>query len=173
PSLVPVDEFLFCFCIGVEGKTLSQISWDFLTKKGLDTRATGTANVRSLGDPRMHANGNALPVEQRTVQLAGPEGTRLHFSGPPSELTGTIPLVNTGPDKQKIRTVAVNTEKLQGPARLPLSEFGLNARLYGGTQANVPAMIVLNSQTPPGRYDFEVTVGGRSLPARAYVSEVV
>jgi len=85
-------------------------TWDFLTKKGLDTRATGTANVRSLGDPRMHANGNALPVEQRTVQLAGPEGTRLHFSGPPSGLTGTIPLVNTGPDKQKIRTVAVNVD---------------------------------------------------------------
>lgn len=58
----------------------------------------------------MHANGNALPVEQRTVQLAGPEGTRLHFSGPPSGLTGTIPLVNTGPDKQKIRTVAVNVD---------------------------------------------------------------
>ena len=122
---------------------------------------------------RMAANGSASPVERQTVQLASPEGTRLHFSGPPSGLTGTIPLVNTGPDKQKIRTVAVNTEKLQGPARLPLREFGLNARLYGGTQANVPAMIVLNSQTQPGRYDFEVTVGGRTLPATAYVSEVV
>jgi hypothetical protein len=121
----------------------------------------------------MAANGSASPVERHTVQLASREGTRLHFSGPPSGLTGTIPLINTGPDKQKIRTVAVNTEKLQGPARLPLREFGLNARLYGGTQANVPAMIVLNSQTQPGKYDFEVTVGGRTLPATAHVSEVV
>jgi hypothetical protein len=121
----------------------------------------------------MAANGSASPVERQTVQLASREGTRLHFSGPPSGLTGTIPLINTGPDKQKIRTVAVNTEKLQGPARLPLREFGLNARLYGGTQANVPAMIVLNSQTQPGKYDFEVTVGGRTLPATAHVSEVV
>jgi hypothetical protein len=121
----------------------------------------------------MAANASSSPVERQTVQLGRPEGTRLHFSGPPSGLTGNIPLVNTGPDKQKIRTVAVNTEKLQGPARLPLREFGLNARLYGGAQANVPAMIVLNSQTPPGKYDFEVAVGGRTLPATAYVSEVV
>ena len=121
----------------------------------------------------MVANGKALPVERQKVQLASAEGTRLYFSGPPGGLTGTIPLVNTGPDKQKIRTVAVNTKKLQGPARLPLREFPFNARLYGGEQANVVATIVLDSQTPPGRYDFEVTVGGRTLPATAHVSEVV
>jgi hypothetical protein len=121
----------------------------------------------------MAANVNALPVERQTMQLASPEGSRLYFSGPPGGLSGTIPLVNTGPDKQKIRTVGVITEKLQGPARLPLREFGFNARLYGGEQANVLATIVLDSQTPPGRYDFEITLGGRSLPATAHVSEIV
>jgi hypothetical protein len=121
----------------------------------------------------MAANGSASPVERQTVQLASPEGTRLHFSGPPGGLTGTIPLVNTGPDKQKIRNVAVNTKKLQGPARVPLREFAFNARLYGGEQVDALATIVLDSRTPPGTYDFEVTVGDKTLPATAHVSEVV
>lgn len=67
----------------------------------------------------MGTNANALPSEQQTLQLAAPKGTRLYFSGPPSNVTGTVPLVKTGPDKQKIRTIAVSGDKLQGAANLP------------------------------------------------------
>lgn len=121
----------------------------------------------------MGTNENASASDQQVLRLAGPEGTRLHFSGPPQSLTGTIPLVNAGPDKQKIRSVAVTSEKLRGAARLPLREIPFYARLYGGEQASVPATIVLDAQTPPGSYDLEFMVGGTTLPATAFVSEVV
>src|SRR4051794_38954792 len=120
----------------------------------------------------MGANGNTALPEEHTLQLAGTENTELHFSGPPHALTGRIPLVNTGAEKQKIRTVAVNTGKLQGAAQLPLREIPLYARLYGGEQASVPAHIVLDAQTAPGKYQFEIAVGAKTLPATAYVSEV-
>jgi hypothetical protein len=121
----------------------------------------------------MGTNGNTLPSEQTTVHLAGQEDTRLRFSGPPKNLTGTIPLVNTGSEKQKIRSLAVNSEKLLGAARLPLREIPFYARLYGGEQVSIPATLVLDPQTPPGSYDLELTAGERTLRATAYVSEVV
>jgi hypothetical protein len=121
----------------------------------------------------MVANGSTLPSEQSTVHLAGPEDTHLRFSGPPQALTGTIPLVNNGSEKQKIRSIAINPGKLLGAARLPLREIPFYARLYGGEQVSVPATLVLDPQTPPGSYDLEITVGARTLPATAYVSEVV
>lgn len=121
----------------------------------------------------MGTNGNTLPSEPLTVHLAGPENTRLHFSGPPKGLTGDIPLFNSGSEKQKIRSVAVSSDKLLGPARLPLREIPFYARLYGGDQVSVPATLVLDPQTPPGTYDLELTVGARTLAATAYVSEVV
>jgi hypothetical protein len=121
----------------------------------------------------MGTNGNTLPSESQTLHLAGPEGTKLHFSGPPQGLTGSIPLVNNSSDKQKVRSIAVNSDKLLGAARLPLREIPFHARLYGGDQANVPATLVLDPQTPPGNYDFELTLGARTLAATAYVTEVV
>jgi hypothetical protein len=120
----------------------------------------------------MGMNGNT-PSESQTVHLAGSADTRLHFSGPPARLTGSIPLVNDGPDKQKIRSVAVSSAKLLGAARLPLREIPFHARLYGGDQVSVPATIMLDPQTPPGSYDFELTLGARTLAATAYVTEVV
>ncbi len=107
------------------------------------------------------------------MHLAGPEDTRLRFSGPPKGLTGTIPLVNSGSEKQKIRSVAVNSDQLLGAARLPLRQIPFYVRLYGGEQVSVPATLALDPQTPPGSYDLELTVGARTLAATAYVSEVV
>lgn len=116
--------------------------------------------------------GSPLSTPQ-TVHLAGTEDTRVSFSGPPQGLTGSIPLVNKGTDKQKIRSVTVNSENLRGAAGLPLREIPFYARLYGGDQVNVPATLALDPQTAPGPYDFTLTVGERTLPATAFVSEVV
>lgn len=116
---------------------------------------------------------NTQLTNTQTVHLAGPEGVRLDFSGPPRALTGYIPLVNNSPEKQKVRSVSVNSGKLMGAAGLPLREIPFYARLYGGDQVNVPATIALDAQTPPGSYDLELTVGNRTLPATAHVTEVV
>lgn len=121
----------------------------------------------------MGQDGNTLASEQSTVHLAGPANARLRFSGPPKNLTGTIPLVNNGSEKQKIRSVAVKSDKLLGAAKLPLREMPFYARLYGGEQLSVPATLALDPQTPPGSYDLELTVGARTLQATAYVTEVV
>jgi hypothetical protein len=120
----------------------------------------------------MGATGNT-PLSQQAIQLAGPEGVRLFFSGPPRALTGTIPLVNSSPDKQKIRSVTVSAGHLLGVAGLPLREFSFYAKLGPGEQANISGKIMLDRRTLPGSYDIKITVGSRTLPATVYVTEVV
>jgi hypothetical protein len=121
----------------------------------------------------MGATGNTPLSPPPAIQLAGPEDTRLFFSGPPRALTGSIPLVNSGTDKQKIRSVAVSASHLMGVAGLPLREFSFYAKLGPGEQANIPGKIMLDRQTRPGNYDIKITVGSRTLPATVYVTEVV
>lgn len=110
---------------------------------------------------------------QEAIQFAGAGDAPLFFSGPPQGLIGNIPLVNNGAEKQKIRTIRVTAESLQGPASLPLTEIPFYARLYPGQQASVEGMIALDAKTRPGKYDFQVTVGGKTVPATAQVAEVV
>ena len=121
----------------------------------------------------MGAEGDTQLPGQTGIQFAGPDDTRLVFHGPPQRLTGTIPLINTSTDKQKLRKLVVDAGELQGVAQLPLREFPFSARLYPGEQASVPGIIALDPQTPPGTYEIEVTLGDKSLPATVYVTEVV
>src|SRR5215472_7451144 len=121
----------------------------------------------------MGAKENPLPSDQAAISLAVSDEAHLHFSGPPQGLRGSIPLVNTGSEKQKITSISVDSEKLLGAARLPLREMPFYARLYGGEQASVPATLVLDAQTPPGAYGLELRVGERTMAATAHVSEVV
>jgi hypothetical protein len=121
----------------------------------------------------MGTSGNSPALPSQTVHLAGPQGARLHFSGPPNAVKGSIPLINEGTEKQRVRSIAVSSKKLLGAARLPLREIPFSARLYGGDQVNVPATLRLDPQTPPGTYDLELTVGKRTLHATAHVSELV
>ena len=121
----------------------------------------------------MGAKENTEPSQQEAVRLAGAEDSRLRFSGTPDNVSGVIPLVNTSSEKQKVRAIEVSADKLLGPAKLPLREILFQARVYAGEQVNAPARLVLDPQTPPGSYDFELTLGERTLPATAFVSEVV
>jgi hypothetical protein len=107
------------------------------------------------------------------VDLAGSENARLHFTGPPQALTGIIPVVNTSSSKQKIRSIAINSGKLLGAGGVPLREIPFRSRLQGGQRVNLLARIPVDPLTPPGSYDFEITVGSRTLPATAYVPEIV
>jgi hypothetical protein len=121
----------------------------------------------------MSAEGNSHPSGQSGIQFADPPDTPLVFSGPPQRLTGTIPLINTSKDKQKLRSLTVTASSLKGPAHLPIQEVPFSARLYPGEQAAVPGIISLASKTAPGTYQIEVTVGDKSLPATVHVTEVV
>lgn len=112
-------------------------------------------------------------VAQEAIQFAGSDDAPLFFSGPPQSLSGNIPLVNKGVEKQKIRTIGVTAESLQGPASLPLTEIPFYAKLYPGQQASVTGMIALDAKTRPGKYEFQVTLGGKTVPATAQVAEVV
>lgn len=121
----------------------------------------------------MGATDNTGSSQQQAIHLAGPKDARLFFSGPPRALTGTIPLVNPGADRQKIRSVAVNAGDLMGAAGIPLREFPFYARLGPGEQANISGRMMLDRRTPPGNYDVTITVGSRTLPATVCVTEVV
>jgi hypothetical protein len=121
----------------------------------------------------MSADGDTQLSGREGIQFAGPDDTRLVFSGPPQRLTGTIPLINTGADKQKLRSLVVAAGKLRGPAQSPLQELPFSAKLYPGEQASVPGVIALDPRTPPGSYEIEVTLGDKSLPATVHVTEVV
>jgi hypothetical protein len=118
-------------------------------------------------------NREDLSPARHTIEFAGAEDARLFFSGPPQSLTGTIPLVNTGREKQKIQAVAVGAGDLKGAAGLPFREFPFYVKLYPGEQANISGKIMLDRRTKPGSYEIEVTVGSRTLPATVHVTEVV
>ncbi len=121
----------------------------------------------------MGTGGMGAPAPQVAIQLAAVDQSPVFFSGPPQALQGNIPLVNTGAEKEKIRSIAVRAQDLRGPASLPLGEIPFYAKLQAGQQASVPGMIALDPTTPPGKYDFEIMVAGRSVPATAQVAEVV
>jgi hypothetical protein len=121
----------------------------------------------------MVTGGPGAYVAENAIQFAGSDDARLFFSGPPQGLIGNIPLVNNGVEKQKIRTIGVTAESLQGPASLPLTEIPFYAKLYPGQQASVTGMIALDATTRPGKYEFQVTLGGKTVPATAQVAEVV
>lgn len=121
----------------------------------------------------MGATDNTRSSPQQAIHLAGPTDSRLFFSGPPGALRGTIPLVNSGEDRRKIRSVTVSGGDLTGAAGLPLREFPFYARLDPGEQANISGRLMLDRRTPPGSYDVAITVGSRTLPATVYVTEVI
>ncbi|MBV9673808.1 MAG: hypothetical protein JO076_13430 [Verrucomicrobia bacterium] len=106
-------------------------------------------------------------------QLAGPDDNVLFFSGPPQTITGIIPVVNISSEDQKIRSITIKSNKLRGAGGVPLSEIPFRARLRGGQQANLRARLPVDPLTPPGSYEFEVTIGSRKLPAVAHIPEVI
>jgi hypothetical protein len=111
-------------------------------------------------------------LPEQFFQLAGPEDQVLGFSGPPHAVVGMIPVVNTSGDKQKIRSISINSKELRGPGGVPLSEIPFRTRLHGHQQANLQVGLPIDPLTPAGSYNFEVTVGPRTLRAVAHISEV-
>lgn len=122
----------------------------------------------------MGAGGNTSLPEHQAIELAGPADTRLFFSGPPRAVTGKIPLVNSGIEKQRIEAIAVSApDDLKGPTGLPLREFPFYTKLHPGEHINPSGRIMLDPQTKPGSYDIEITVGATTVPATVHVAEVV
>ena len=121
----------------------------------------------------MAADTRQTAVAERSLQLAVAANTRLSFVGPPRGLTGAIPLINETDTKLKLRSIGLKSATPKAAARLPLGEAYFFARLYPGEQATVPATISLDPSTPPGDYQFELTIGKRSVAVDAHVEEVV
>ena len=115
---------------------------------------------------------DTTPAE-RSLQLAGTAKTRLLFAGPPAGLTGAIPLINETDTKLKLRSVSLKSSTLKGAAKLPLGEMPFFAKLYPGEQASIPGTLSLDPTTPPGDYQFELTIGSKTMAADAHVEEVV
>jgi hypothetical protein len=118
----------------------------------------------------MAANEN---MPQASFHLAGPEDRVLYFAGPPQAITGIIPVINTSSEEQRIRSISINSDRLRGAGGVPFGEIPFRTRLRGGQQANLRARLPLDPLTPPGSYDFQITLGQRTLRAVAYIPEVV
>jgi hypothetical protein len=121
----------------------------------------------------MAADTRNTAVAERSLQLAGAANTRLFFAGPPTALAGAIPLINETDTKLKLRSLGLRSATLKGAAGLPLGEIPFFATLYPAEQATVPAMISLDPSTPPGDYQFDLTVGKQTVAVDAHVEEVV
>jgi hypothetical protein len=117
----------------------------------------------------MAANGNMT----QALHLAGPEDRVLFFSGPPRAVIGIIPVINASSEKQRIRSIPIDSHKLRAAGGLPFSEIPFRTRLRGGQQVDLRARLPLDPLTPPGSYDFQITLGQRTLRAVAYIPEVV
>ena len=141
----------------------------------IDKRSNGNYDGPNIphGGFDMRADADTPQTESAGIQFAGPDDARLVFSGPPQRLTGTIPLINTSSDKQKLRRLEVSADVLKGPAQLPLEEVPFLVKLSPGQQAAVAGVISLDEGTPAGTYEMEVKVGDRTVPATVHVTEVV
>ena len=121
----------------------------------------------------MAADTRNTPLAERSLQLVGATDRRLFFAGPPTALAGAIPLFNETDTKLKLRSVGLRSATLKGAAGLPLGDMPFFATLYPAEQATVPATISLDPSTPPGDYQFELTIGKRTAAVDAHVEEVV
>jgi hypothetical protein len=121
----------------------------------------------------MAADTRQTAVADRSLRIAGAANTRLSFAGPPSALTGAIPLINDTDTKLKLRSLGLSSPTLKGAAGLPLGETPFFATLYPGEQASVSAVISLDPSTPTGDHQFELTIGKQTVTADAHVEEVV
>jgi hypothetical protein len=113
-------------------------------------------------------------IPQASFHLAGPEDRVIYFSGPPRAVTGIVPVVNSGSEEQRIRSnITIHSDKLRRAGGLRFGEIPFRTRLGAWQQADLRAKLPIDPLTPPGSYDFQITLGQRTLPAVAYIPEVV
>ena len=65
----------------------------------------------------MGTGGMGAAAPQLGIQLAAGDSSPVLFFGPPQALEGNIPLVNTGAEKEKIRSIEISAQDLRGPDR--------------------------------------------------------
>ena len=93
------------------------------------------------------------------------------ISGPPRKLTGSVLLHNKSDSRVVVRDAGLNdAEGLLpgGPVRFRLRK----AVLRPDQGRDFPLKLTLDATTPPGEYQVELEVAGRTLPAVLHVSEI-
>ena len=113
----------------------------------------------------MKKQDNATPP----VLLAHAADEPLVFYGPPDQLHATLRLKNQTKEKIKYVTVDIHADKLVGAAGEPLRGVPLPTRLYPGEQRESTVTFALDSRTPPGTYEAQLTIGGQAYPAVFHV----
>jgi hypothetical protein len=103
--------------------------------------------------------------------IAVPEDEPLVLTGPPLDLTGNVVLHNPGNINVVVRDAGVKDTKgvlISRPLRRALPKFVLRP----DQGRSVKLKIALDANTPPGEYEVELDVAGRSLSAVLHVTEV-
>jgi hypothetical protein len=106
-----------------------------------------------------------------SLVVGASEDEPLVLAGPPGELTGQILLHNPGDAKVVLRDAGIKDPS--GVLRLPSARHPLDPVVLRPDQGdNVPLSISVDPYTPPGDYQVELEVGGRSRAAVLHVHEV-
>jgi hypothetical protein len=106
-----------------------------------------------------------------SLVVGSSEDEPLVLAGPPGELTGQIRLHNPGDAKVVLRDAGIKDPS--GVLRLMSARHPLEPTVLRPDQGDdVPLSISVDPSTPPGDYDVELEVGGRSRAAVLHVHEV-
>jgi hypothetical protein len=105
---------------------------------------------------------------EASLAVLGPE---LRFIGKPAECLGRIHLVNRSPEKLRLKNVPLTEARLSGPFELSMEHLPLFAKLLPGMALQVPVLLPIPLQTPPGRYTAVAVVDGREVPVTVDVLE--
>src|SRR5437588_5902829 len=99
-----------------------------------------------------------------SLVVGSSEDEPLVLAGPPGELTGQVRLHNPGDAKVVLRDAGIKDPS--GVLRLPSARHPLEPTVLRPDQGDdVPLSISVDPSTPPGDYDVELEVGGRSRAA--------
>lgn len=112
-----------------------------------------------------------MPEPKSFDIIAAPEGEPLVLTGPPQELTGQVELHNPGTVNVVIREAGLKdlSGLLMG---LPLRHALPTLVLRPEQGSTVPLTIAVDKKTPPGVYQVELDLAGRSRSAVLHVMEV-
>jgi hypothetical protein len=97
----------------------------------------------------------------------------IDFYGTPRQLTGVVPLANTGDQSVRLAASGLEKTELRAPNGAAMTEVPFRRWLEPGEQVSAPIAIAVDQRTAPGTYKAEFVLGDQRQPVVFHVAEVV
>ena len=97
----------------------------------------------------------------------------INFYGTPRQLTGVVPLANTGEQSTRLTAIQLENAELHAPSGAIMTEIPVRRQLEPGEQVSAPLSVAVDHRTPPGTYRAEFVLGDQRQPVIFHIAEVI